>query len=244
MRRWLATPLTVLAIVLVAILVSGSGAGLPLPAPRAAPRAATVGASPPAPPPPILCVAPAPSAPSVTLDPGLRASGEPIRAVQSALGITADGVFGPATATAVQAFVLPIDGCTITTAQQTALDALTALTSAQDELTAQAAAARARNATSAVASPPRMSQSGGSVQAFLDCTKEIESHGNYEDVDSTQTYWGAYQFDQPTWNGAVTRAGFPQWAGQPPNGAPPAVQDAAAIQLYSERGNQPWGGRC
>lgn len=101
---------------------------------------------------------------------------------------------------------------------------------------------RAAERLQAVA-PPAPSQSGD-VQAFLACTREIESHGNYEDVDSTQTYWGAYQFDQGTWNGAVTRAGFPEWAGQPPNGAPPAVQDAAAIQLYSERGNQPWGGRC
>jgi peptidoglycan endopeptidase LytE len=88
------------------------------------------------------------------------------------------------------------------------------------------------------------SRHGSDVAGFLACTKVIESNGNYAAVSPDGIYHGAYQFDQPTWNGAVTRAGYPQWAGRDPANAPAVVQDAAAVQLYAERGNQPWGGRC
>lgn len=67
-----------------------------------------------------------------------------------------------------------------------------------------------------------------------------ESGGNPRAVSRSGRYRGAYQFDQATWDGAVTRAGRPEWAGRPPDTAPPEVQDAAARQLYAERGRQPW----
>jgi hypothetical protein len=84
----------------------------------------------------------------------------------------------------------------------------------------------------------------GDFACFKACTLQIESHGNYAAVSPGGTYRGAWQFDQSTWNGAVARAGYPQWSGRDPPTAPPAVQAAAAPQLYHERGNQPWGGRC
>lgn len=88
-----------------------------------------------------------------------------------------------------------------------------------------------------------VSRCNGDFSCFKDCTLPIESGGNYANTNNP-TYRGAWQFDQNTWRGAVTRAGFPDWAEQDPAGAPPNVQDAAALQLYQERGNQPWAGRC
>lgn len=99
------------------------------------------------------------------------------------------------------------------------------------------------------APPPRVvvrGSAGGSVEDFLACTRAHESDtaGGYSAVSPSGKYRGAYQFDQPTWDGAVARAGYPGYVGVPPDQAPVGVQDAAARQLYAERGNQPWGGRC
>lgn len=141
MRRWFTASITVLAIVVCALLVSGASASLVPQDHRAATTATLV--APPAAPPPFVCLVAAPAAPSITLDPAQLIFGEPVRVVQSALGITADGVYGPITSGAVQALVLPADGCSITAGQQTALDALTALQAAQDDLTAQYQAALA-----------------------------------------------------------------------------------------------------
>lgn len=91
--------------------------------------------------------------------------------------------------------------------------------------------------------PPPLSASGD-FAAFRACTIEIESHGNYQDVDSTQTYWGAWQFLQSTWDSNAAAMGRPDLVGQVPNGVSPADQDAVAAFLYSQRGNAPWGGRC
>jgi hypothetical protein len=53
-------------------------------------------------------------------------------------------------------------------------------------------------------------------------------------------YYGLFQFDLPTWLGAVTRAKHPEWAERLPTEAPPDIQELAARQLQSERGWQPW----
>ena len=111
----------------------------------------------------------------------------------------------------------------------------------------EAAAAREAAARAVPRSPGGGGGScAGDVACFLECTIDHESRtsGVYDAVSPGGTYRGAYQFDQPTWDGAVSRAGFPEWVGRPPNEAPAYVQDAAAAQLYAERGNQPWGGRC
>lgn len=105
------------------------------------------------------------------------------------------------------------------------------------------AAARQGPAASAVVQRAR-SRCGDDFACFKECTLDIESDGNYGAVSPGGTYRGAWQFDQSTWDGAVARAGYPEWSGRDPAQAPPGVQDAAARQLYQERGNQPWGGRC
>lgn len=115
----------------------------------------------------------------------------------------------------------------------------------------QAAAARAQQAPRA---PAPSAPSSGAVYVdhgscgdafgcFRDCTLAHESGGNYA-INTGNGYYGAWQFDQGTWNNAVTQAGFPQYAGAPASSAPPDVQDAAARWLWSVRGNAPWGGRC
>lgn len=238
------------------VLVPGSASSEPTRHPHPTPVAAVV--------PPPSC---SPVIATLTLDPGLLVRDDTVKALQgelASLGVDlgpsgTDGVYGPATATAEAA--VPLTGVLVDDPEflltdpcipmvdkvygQPFVTAVDGLAGVQDQLTAAVLAARAARPKAPASSPAPSAASGsGDVSAFLACTRNIESHGNYEDVDSTQTYWGAYQFDQGTWNGAVARAGYPQYVGQPPNGAPPAVQDAAATQLYSERGNQPWGGRC
>lgn len=83
--------------------------------------------------------------------------------------------------------------------------------------------------------------------APLDCLAHGEGDPAYDRVHRSGRHFGRYGFDQRTWNGAVARAGFPEWSGRRPTEAPPEVQDAAATQLYAERGTQPWppsAGRC
>lgn len=84
---------------------------------------------------------------------------------------------------------------------------------------------------------------GQDFECFKACTIAIESGGNYA-TNTGNGHFGAFQFNQQTWDGAVARAGYPEWVGRPASEAPPSVQDAAARQLWSERGTQPWGGRC
>jgi hypothetical protein len=75
----------------------------------------------------------------------------------------------------------------------------------------------------------------------LEDVKRMESGGDYSAVNrQNNRHFGAYQFNRSTWRGAVSRAGYPEYAETRPDQAPPHVQDAAARQLYAERGFQPW----
>ncbi len=58
-----------------------------------------------------------------------------------------------------------------------------------------------------------------------------ESTNRYT-VNTGNGYYGAYQFDLPTWLG-LGYSGLP-------SAAAPAVQDEAALKLYEQRGWQPW----
>lgn len=86
---------------------------------------------------------------------------------------------------------------------------------------------------------------------FLVCTRLHETPGHrvwpYEDgytYDTGNGYFGAYQFNQQTWAGVVVRLGWPWLVFYNASQTSVEVQDRAAWQLYLERGNQPWGGRC
>ena len=61
--------------------------------------------------------------------------------------------------------------------------------------------------------------------------RQCESSGNYM-INTGNGFYGAYQFDLTTWQG-LGYSGLPNWAN-------PAIQDAAAYQLYDQRGWQPW----
>lgn len=59
-----------------------------------------------------------------------------------------------------------------------------------------------------------------------------ESTDNYQAVNASGVYRGAYQFDFATWQ-TVGGTGDPA-------AAPPEEQDARARELYARRGHQPW----
>lgn len=61
--------------------------------------------------------------------------------------------------------------------------------------------------------------------------RKCESSGRY-DINTGNGYYGAYQFDLPTWR-SVGGTGYPHQAS-------PAEQDYRALYLYRMRGWQPW----
>ena len=77
---------------------------------------------------------------------------------------------------------------------------------------------------------------------FLTCVRARESGGNYGAVNPSGPYLGAYQFYQPTWNGAANHAGRSDLVGVPANLASPYDQDDVAWSLYQWQGAGPWGG--
>lgn len=81
---------------------------------------------------------------------------------------------------------------------------------------------------------------GAQVVETLACIRSYEQGAAGYQTNTGNGHFGAYQFAQSTWDGAVARAGYPEWSGRRASDAPPHVQDAAAAQLLSERGLQPW----
>ncbi len=70
--------------------------------------------------------------------------------------------------------------------------------------------------------------------------RQCESGGRYDVVSANGLYHGAYQFAQSTWNGVARSAGRSDLDGVAPSKADPADQDAMALVLWTQRGNQPW----
>lgn len=66
----------------------------------------------------------------------------------------------------------------------------------------------------------------------LEYIRCCESRDNYDIIDTTGTWYGAYQFDLPTWY-SMGGVGLPNEATQ-------AEQDYRASILYEQRGRQPW----
>ena len=95
--------------------------------------------------------------------------------------------------------------------------------------------------TSVVSTPPAAPQS---TEAFFECIRWRESRGNYEAVNPTGTFMGAYQFYQGGWDTFAARIDRHDLVGVPPHQAAPADQDAVALAAYNELGSRPWGGAC
>lgn len=68
--------------------------------------------------------------------------------------------------------------------------------------------------------------------AVLAAIRECESGGNYQIIDSSGTYFGAYQFNLAAW-AEVGGIGLP-------SDAPPREQDERAASLYRIHGSSPW----
>ncbi len=138
----------------------------------------------------------------------VRGSG--VVALQRALGIPADGIYGPQTRRAVMAFQrahgLVVDGI----AGPQTLGAL-----------GVSASSTARRTSSA---------SGGS--STLRRIAQCESGGDPTAVSADGRYRGKYQFSRATWQ-ALGGTGDPA-------AAPESVQDAMAAKLLAQSGTSPW----
>jgi len=113
-------------------------------------------------------------------------------------------------------------------AQQAAAQQAAAQQAAAQPVTAQPAVAVAPAPAPAPAPAAGSSDATSTDTGDWACIREHESGDNYSDGNG-----GAYQFELGTWN-ALT--GLPS----PAEDYPPAVQDAAALKLFSQRGWEPW----
>jgi len=145
-------------------------------------------------------------------------STDSVRALQQKLGVSADGVYGPKTRSAVKRFQrahgLAADGV----AGPQTLAAL--------GLSAGAPKAQEDDASSSTAAP------SGDAAATLERIAQCESGGNPSAVSADGTYRGKYQFDRETWR-AMGGSGDPA-------DAPEAEQDRIAAALLAQRGTAPW----
>jgi Transglycosylase-like domain/Putative peptidoglycan binding domain len=137
--------------------------------------------------------------------------GSAVRQIQAALGVSADGVFGPMTERAVKRFQrgngLLVDGVVgPQTRSALGLDPFSARSLSSSQ--------------------------GSSVPRILRLIAECESGGDPTAVSSGGRYRGKYQFSVSTWQamgGAGDPADAPEW-----------LQDRLALKLYRRAGTSPW----
>jgi hypothetical protein len=145
------------------------------------------------------------------------AAGGSVAAVQRALGITADGVYGPQTRAAVRSFQrrqgLAVDGI-----------------AGPATLSALGLSGQSTSATTETVS--NTSSSTGSSGTTLQSIAQCESGGSPTAVSADGQYRGKYQFDRATWE-QMGGSGDPAQAGE-------AEQDRIAAKLLAQRGTAPW----
>ena len=151
--------------------------------------------------------APAQTAPAPTKKPTTKQ-------IQKALGIKADGVFGPKTKRALKTYQrrnrLKVTG----RADTATLRSLGLLGEPQNSAPLAATPIPAEH------------------KAVLDQLAQCESGGNIAAESPDGRYFGKYQFSQPTWE-AMGGTGSPAAADE-------ATQDQLAYKLYQQRGTAPW----
>ena len=154
---------------------------------------------------------------------GSGASGSSVSAIQRALGIAADGVYGPQTRTTVRRFQrregLAVDGV----AGPATLAAL-GLSADGDGSTEPVSDTSSSSGGS--------TGSSGSASATLARIAQCESGGDPTAVSADGHYRGKYQFDRATWE-RMGGSGDPAQAGE-------AEQDRIAAKLLAQRGTSPW----
>jgi peptidoglycan hydrolase-like protein with peptidoglycan-binding domain len=148
------------------------------------------------------------------------ASGSTVSAVQEALGVEADGVYGPITRAAVTKYQkkqgLTVDG-------GVGPESLGSL---------GLSGAGIENASYSPDSSGG-GGGGGGVPAELERIAQCESGGDPTAVGGGGLYRGKYQFAQETWE-SVGGKGDPAEASE-------AEQDKRAVILYEQSGTSPWG---
>lgn len=141
------------------------------------------------------------------------ANGSSVAALQRALGVPADGVYGPITARAVRRFQrkngLAVDGVA-------------------GPATLKAAGVDATGAEESTTSRP----SAGGQSDQLERIAQCESGGDPSAVSADGRYRGKYQFSRATWR-ALGGTGDPA-------DAPEAEQDRRAAALLARDGTSPW----
>jgi Transglycosylase-like domain/Putative peptidoglycan binding domain len=141
-------------------------------------------------------------------------AGSSVAALQRALGIPADGVYGPQTAAAVRTFQrdhgLAVDGV----AGPATMSAL------------------GLSGSAARSAPSGESTSTGAPSAALAKIAQCESGGDPTAVSADGVYRGKYQFSRETWRD-MGGTGDPAAASE-------AEQDRMAAKLYAQRGSAPW----
>ncbi|MDX8151404.1 transglycosylase family protein [Patulibacter brassicae] len=146
----------------------------------------------------------------------ISVAGASVKQIQKALGVTADGVAGPKTRSAVRRFQrqkgLQVDGIV----GPVTLEALGLSAAARSTTRSKGAGASA----------------SGSSNATLERIAACESGGDPTAVSASGQYRGKYQFDRQTWR-AHGGSGDPA-------AAPEAEQDRIAARLLAARGTQPW----
>jgi hypothetical protein len=147
----------------------------------------------------------------------VRAAGSSVAALQKALGITADGIYGPITRRAVRSYQrahgLTVDGI----AGRQTLGSL--------GLSAGAPVQTAPTAAAPTSAPNR-------AHKLLARIAQCESSGNPAAVSAGGHYRGKYQFSPATWR-AIGGKGDPAKASE-------AEQDQRALALYRAEGLAPW----
>jgi peptidoglycan hydrolase-like protein with peptidoglycan-binding domain len=140
----------------------------------------------------------------------VQSAGSSVSALQTALGIPADGIYGPQTRRAVRQFQaahgLTVDGI----AGPITLGALGLSTGGGSTST---------------------TSSGSSASATLERIARCESGGD-PTTDTGNGYYGKYQFSLSTWR-RMGGTGNPAQASE-------ALQDQLAAKLYAQEGAAPW----
>lgn len=158
----------------------------------------------------------APGAKALSLQSG--ASGSAVVALQRALGVDADGQFGPVTARAVRSYQrahgLTVDGV----AGPATLSALgiAAKQPAVDKPVAD------------TGEPADANDGSAQLASIASC----ESGGDPTAISADGRYRGKYQFSRTTWRELGGKGD--------PADAPEAVQDEFAARLLAQRGTTPW----
>ncbi len=96
--------------------------------------------------------------------------------------------------------------------------------------------------TDASGFPTELAVPSGTTQAQWEALIQCESDGNYQAIADNgfyDTYYGAFQFLQTTWN-SVAQANYPQLNGVDPRDASPTDQHRMAYALYEDEGWTPW----